>query len=360
VNARGSYGALPRVGEDVAIEPRYAAMRRAVKAIFYLQDRVPSPLYVYAEVNGIVSARPVPTVDAARALVAALEQTPGEIYVAVFDVASRYWPDPDYSVYHAAPLERAAVVGRRSNGASDRGRYGRAAATIGRLYHSVEDRADAVKQLDLDWTALFQDLASQAGELIRDPASSSGYRTATQAEFTALRPDPKKVAWWKAYAKPRFKAWVTFRSAQLGQDLTAAPNYLAFAERWQTDWSVYEEWKDKLAALRIAAQQMGFTIGVPEAAKLPTTAWQEAGGAVEQGARAVAAGIGDAWTLLKYGAWAVLGVGAIVALSSVASNLRSGKDPAEKYVGLVRGRRRAAQRALPAAAQLALAEGSAA
>jgi hypothetical protein len=50
----------------------------------------------------------------------------------------------------------------------------------------------------------------------------------------------------------------------------------------------------------------------------------------------------------------VLGIGAVVALSSVASNLRRGRDPAEKYVSLI-GRRSA--RAMPSAPRYALPTG---
>jgi hypothetical protein len=67
--------------------------------------------------------------------------------------------------------------------------------------------------------------------------------------------------------------------------------------------------------------------------------------------------------LLKYGKYAiigVLGIGAVVALSSVASNLRTGKDPGEKYMELIRARASRvprAPRALPKRAQLALPPG---
>lgn len=235
---------------------------------------------------------------------------------------------------------------------------GYGAVVVGRIYHSVGDRQDAVKQMDFDWTALFQDLAVQAGELTRDPNSSSGYHFTSQIEFDALKPDPKKVAWWKSFAKPRFKDWVKFRTDQLGQDATVAPNYQAWTERFATDWSIYEEWKDKLDALRSAAQQAGFTIGVPAAQSLPTTVVEDVSTVAKKGAGVVATGVGDVWTLAKYGAWAVLGIGAVVALSSVVQNLRSGKDPAEKYVELIRDRRRVATRAaLPSVARLALPAG---
>jgi hypothetical protein len=215
---------------------------------------------------------------------------------------------------------------------------------VGRLYHSVEDRKEAVKQLGFDWTALFQDLAVQAGELTPDPREPSGYHYTSQVEFDALRPDPKKVTWWKSYAKPRFAAWAKFRSDQLGQDSTVAPDYQAWAERWSTNWDLYEEWLAKLEALKTAAKQTGFSIGVPPAQRLPETVWAEAQRGVERGAKAVEGAVSDAWTLAKYGVWGALGIGAVVALSSVAHDLRSGKDPSERYTELVALRR---SRALP-------------
>ena len=215
------------------------------------------------------------------------------------------------------------------------------------IYHSVGDRADAVKQMAVDWTALYQNLASQAGELIADPTSASGYRYTTQPEWDANPPDPKKVTWWKSYAAPLFKQWTKFKSDQLGGDRTVAADYIAFAERWQTNWDVYENWKNKLDTLRAEAQKRGFTTDAPRPTDLPTTVWADVADVVERGAGKVASGVGDVWSIVKYGAWAVLGIGALVALSSVASNLRSGKDPGEKYMELIRERRSRAPRALP-------------
>ena len=126
---------------------------------------------------------------------------------------------------------------------------------------------------------------------------------------------------------------------------------IAFAERWQTDWDVYERWKKKLDALRAEAQRRGFTVSAPVAAELPTTFW----GDVAKGAGDVAKGAGDTWTFVKYAAWAVLGIGTVVALSSVAQNLRAGKDPAERYTQLFRQRGQAmARMALPVPVRLAL------
>jgi hypothetical protein len=182
--------------------------------------------------------------------------------------------------------------------------------------------------------------------------------TARRGQAVMQSFDPKKVEWWKSYAAPLFKQWHRFKLDQLGGDRTVADDYISFAERWQTNWDVYEDWKKKLDNLRAEAQKRGFTIETPAPAELPTTVWADIEHTVEKGAGAVASAFGDTWTFVKYGAWAALGIGAIVAISSVASNLKSGKDPAEKYVQLVKRRgRTAARAALPPPAQLALAAG---
>jgi hypothetical protein len=60
---------------------------------------------------------------------------------------------------------------------------------------------------------------------------------------------------------------------------------------------------------------------------------------------------GDVGKILKYGVIGMLAIGGVVLLSSAAQNLRSGRDPAEKYVQIIRERRSRAPlpraRALP-------------
>lgn len=254
------------------------------------------------------------------------------------------------------------------------------------LYHSVGDRADAVKQMAIDWTALYVSLATQVGEIPTDPREQNFDRTPELRRVrdeelaawklvdtlpVAQRPaarsrardvterrgqlwfasfDPKKRTWWRSYAKPLFDQWQRFKVDQIGGDRTTADAYISFAERFQTNWDVYEGWKKKLDNLRADAAKRGFEVDTPKPADLPTTVWADAGSALESGASKVASGLGDVWNLAKYGVIGALGIGAVIALSSVASNLRSGKDPGEKYMELIRSRRpRAAraQRSLP-------------
>lgn len=207
------------------------------------------------------------------------------------------------------------------------------------FYHSVGDRAEAVEQLDIDWNALYQNLASQVGELVRDPSAPNGYRTATQKEWDANPPDAAKVAWWKSNALPLINKWVKFKAEQLGGDRTFADKYIAFAERWATNWSVYEDWKKKLDALREEAKKRGFTLTTSLPAPLPTTVWVDVADTVERGAGAVASSVGDTWTFVKYGAWAVLGIGVFAALASVTQNVRKGHDPFERYADILQRRR---------------------
>jgi hypothetical protein len=192
---------------------------------------------------------------------------------------------------------------------NDRGQYGKPACSrysmsrVGvALYHSVGDKAAAIQQLAIDWTALYQNLASQVGEITFDPGSPSGYHITTQKEWSDNPPDAKKVEWWKSYAKPVFDLWVKFKHEQLGDD-SRMSDYIAFAERWQTNWDVYEGWKKRLEALRAEAQKRGFMISAPLPTELQTTVWAD-----------VAAGAGGVWGIAKYAVWAVLGIGALVVL----------------------------------------------
>jgi hypothetical protein len=201
----------------------------------------------------------------------------------------------------------------------------------------------------VDWTILYQNLASQVGEITPDPKSPSGYHITSQREWNANPPDSKKVLWWKSYAKPIFNLWSKFKSEQLS-DNTSTSAYIAFAERFQTNWDIYEDWKKKLDALRAEAKLQNFVITAPATTELPTTVWNEA----VKDAEKVVKDAGDAWSFVKYAAWAALGLGAIVALSSVAQNLRAGRDPVEAF----RRRGRAAARAvMPLPARLALSSG---
>jgi hypothetical protein len=120
MNARGQYGT--RVGD--AIDPRFAARRRAVRAVFDMYAYARAPYYVYAEVNGIVDKRAAQSLEEASAIFSSFDRAPGEVYVAIFDASDAvYWPGPSRDVYRPVVSESSArVAGVESTlatGASD-------------------------------------------------------------------------------------------------------------------------------------------------------------------------------------------------------------------------------------------------
>lgn len=83
-----------------AIEPRYAARRRAVQAIFYLYDQTHAPYFIYSEVDGGTGASPASSEAEASALFASVSRLPGAVYAAMFHAGGSGWPDPAHETYH--------------------------------------------------------------------------------------------------------------------------------------------------------------------------------------------------------------------------------------------------------------------
>jgi len=163
--------------------------------------------------------------------------------------------------------------------------------------------------------------------------------------------DPKYVADWRAKvdaadakmkASPLYPLWHDVVSPVLQEWRTFYHDQSSW-EEFNTAWETYENWDTRIKALRdkVAAEinRHGGQVLAPGSGDLPETVWQEAGGAFSRGAGTVARGAGDLLDILKYGLIAVLGIGAVVAVSSVASNLKKGRDPAESYVARYRGSR---------------------
>lgn len=101
-----------------------------------------------------------------------------------------------------------------------------------------------------------------------------------------------------------------------------------------------QKWRDQLKDLWARAEAAGFRLEGPS----PEGGDKSIGEHAKKAAEKLAEGAGDVWKFVKYGAWAALGLGVVVALSSVTANLRKGEDPAGKwfeYAG--RGARRGAE-----------------
>jgi hypothetical protein len=141
---------------------------------------------------------------------------------------------------------------------------------------------------------------------------------------------------WSDAISPTYDEWLRFREKN---------NYWSLF----TSWEEYDHWLDRARQLRATAEAKGIHIDSPAPLDLTTTLPGDifkAGGETFK----------EMGKILKWGVIGALGIGAVVALSSVASKLRSGKDPSETYVGLIKPRR-SRPRLIAAPRQLALPPG---
>jgi len=255
-------------------------------------------------------------------------------YQVAQEVAARAAPPPHGQVtvtreQQDNPLARSDFDAAQVVSSGDLSPRARAVYLGNFLYHSVGDIEDAVKQLAADYDAAYADIGRQIGVL---PYVGSGER---------VKQHPAWYVWWTVVASPLFDRFTAFKHEMLGGDLTFGDAYVAYTNRMKvTSWTnEIVSWHDKLVSLRSAAERMGLSFMTPPPTKPATTLPEDARDFGKKAAEKAGEGIGDVWKLLKYGLWGALGIGAVVALSSVASNLRSGQDPAQKYVDLVQRRR---------------------
>lgn len=205
---------------------------------------------------------------------------------------------------------------------------GRGGVVVGNaLYHTVGDREEAVKALALDFDHAYQEVGHAVGVL---PYEGSAER---------VKKNNLWYQWWKAVAPPLFEGWTKFKAEQLSGDTTGpGGGYIAYGNRFETGWDVYEAWRKRLVDFREGAKQMGIHLTSPHPAELPTTVVQDVKNVAQDVAKKVGGAAGDVWTLGKVAVYGGLALGAAIALGSLFSNLRSGKDPASNYLALA-GRR---------------------
>jgi hypothetical protein len=223
-----------------------------------------------------------------------------------------------------APLGHGSLmVGEHARGQYDQ-RRARVGAALG-LFHTVAERERARAQLQRDMDAVYQTLTRQ----ILHATPEHPYGLASDA---TIRSD--WMAWWKAKAVPFFNDFRDWSAERSPSNWTRFGGSIAYGAEWATDWDTYKRWRDQLITLRKEAEALGIRFQVSEPAPLPTTIVED----VEELAHKAVGGTEDAWKFVKYAAYGVLAIGTVVALSSVAQNLRAGKDPAEKYMALLRRR----------------------
>jgi len=129
---------------------------------------------------------------------------------------------------------------------------------------------------------------------------------------------PQATPWYRATWKPFFDDWSRFYHEKKDISLQMWPG--------SGTWDHIQDYRKKLIEIRASAPftAQGPAPLDPEKRRDPD----------------ITGGIGDlfkgAGNFVKYGAYAALGIVGVVALSSVVQNLRSGKDPAENYMELIR------------------------
>lgn len=185
---------------------------------------------------------------------------------------------------------------------------GRAHMLVGNaLYHTVGDRAQAAMKLAIDWDATYREIGALTfpGRALAQIGNGSGART---AEMKDPHANAQWVAFWFDTFVPAATAWSAFKAKVLGGDLStgskAADSYLAYADRWGSDWSEYTQWEQKLVAMRNAARLMGMKLVTPDPDGLATTIWEDAGHAGQK----IAEHVGD---LSKIAVWGAIGVCAL-------------------------------------------------
>lgn len=192
------------------------------------------------------------------------------------------------------------------------------------VFHTVGDRLAAVKEMSISFDQLYADLGHAIGVL---PYAGSAER---------VKDHPIWYNWWVAVADPIFRAWYDFRREQLG-DYTVASDWIAYGERFTTDWPVYERWMERLASLRASAQQIGIPLTAPAPTSLPTTFPQDAYNVAKGLGNDVKDAAKEAFSLAKVLAYGALAIGGAVVVTSLVSHASNKSDPIESWARLRRG-----------------------
>jgi hypothetical protein len=166
-------------------------------------------------------------------------------------VETRARGDAAISLYHTGQRARAqfatGVAGLHREGRWARHEDATGLHTIvgGPLFHTVGDRLDAINKLGTEFALLQNDLSRELGW--------------TEAKPTWNETDPK-YGWWKANAQPVLEEWQRFQA-----------DHQSWGQRFLLNWDALESWQDRLEALRVAAENAGFSLVSPPPQPLPTT-----------------------------------------------------------------------------------------
>jgi hypothetical protein len=375
MNQRGEYGSRSygaRVGgrlfhtvgdRDALLEATNTGWQRLVRGLVARMGIDPTDLVPDA---AAMARDPVGYTRRAKAALAKLQQSPlhpfwRDVVTPEYDAFNKFyagqssWEEwkTDYSTYEnwatRLKLMRAAVNERLtsptgptgSTGSPNRGEYGSRVGGI--LFHTVGDRDALVEQTNTGWQQLVRELITRMGvnpvDLIPDPAAMArdvpGYTRRVKAALVKLEQSPL-FPFWRDVVTPEYDAFNKFYAKQSSW------------EEFKTDYSTYENWAARLEKMRATvnkrlAEEKVAPLAGPSFVPLPKTVMEKGGEAVEEagklakrGAEGAGGAAVDLVKIAKYGVIGVLVVGGAVALTSVASHLRKGTDPVEKYASLAR------------------------
>ena len=226
-------------------------------------------------------------------------------------------------------MNRRGEYGRQSLNRGERLTVGAFGGALG--MHTVGDRDALVEQTNTGWQRLVREFIARMGvdpkDMTPDPAAMAqdvpGYTKRVTAALAKLQQSPL-YPYWRDVITPEYDAFNKFYANQSSW------------EEFKTDWSTYVNWADRLEAMRVSANKVlaehsAAPLAGPSNVPLPTTFTEEAGGLVKRGAEGAGEAAMDVVKIMKYAAIGVLGIGGVVALTSVASHLRKGTDPIQSY-----------------------------
>lgn len=176
--------------------------------------------------------------------------------------------------YALAIQHLAGSRGSLTRGGAGARQSGPSVAVGNWLYHTVGEREEAIKTMETEFAQLATDVASQLGW--------------TQDHPTVDTSDPR-YTWYHSMLVPVLDEWQKWKSGELG----------SWWSRWATSWDTIESWKNRLIAIRKAAEDAGFRMNSPAITPLPTTKLEDAGAAA-----------GSLFHWIKIVVLAALGIGA--------------------------------------------------
>jgi len=179
------------------------------------------------------------------------------------------------------------------------------------IYHTVGDRAQAVNQLAIDFDHAYADLGSAVGVL---PYEGSGER---------VKKHPDWFVWWNAAASPLFAAWSKFKAEQTSGDTTGpGGSWIAYANRWATDYPVYESWRQRLIDLRASAHRMGIPLSTSEPQALPTTTIEDVEAVAQNVAQKAGSAVDTLGSVLKVALWGGVVLGGAYVAAQIYKDVR--------------------------------------